>query len=356
MDNTELGLFCASPAATVVEALHKIDINSKGILFVTNETGVLVGCLTDGDVRRWLVGGGNLQSPIAQVMNTTPKFVTEWDRGKVSDLMARHLLVAVPVCDGDHRIVDVIFKDVGSKKNAAGNTVLSCVPVVIMAGGKGTRLYPYTKILPKPLMPIGDLPIAEHIINRFHEFGCNTYYMIVNHKKNMIKAYFNELEKDYTLHYIDESTPLGTGGGLSLLKGLDGTFILSNCDVLIDEDFGKIYNHHKTQKNAVTMVCSLKNYNIPYGIVHFSKGGAIETLEEKPTVSFFTNTGCYFVEPEVLPVIPEATPIGFPEIIERCKARGMRVGVYPISEESWLDMGQFDTMEDMRKRIEKGYQ
>ena len=162
------------------------------------------------------------------------------------------------------------------------------IPVVIMAGGLGTRLYPYTKVLPKPLIPIGEIPIAEHIINRFNNCGCKNFHLIVNHKKNMIKAYFNEIEKDYSVDYVDEDRPLGTGGGLSLLKGkINKTFILSNCDILIDENYEKIYEYHKKEKNLITMICSLKNIKIPYGVINIGENGEIDSMKEKPEVSFY---------------------------------------------------------------------
>ena len=228
------------------------------------------------------------------------------------------------------------------------------VPVVIMAGGLGTRLYPYTKILPKPLIPIGEIPIVEHIMNRFNRYGVNQFHLVVNHKKNMIKAYFNEIDKAYSVNYIDEDIPLGTGGGLSLLKGkINSTFILSNCDILIDEDYEKMYEYHKRNGNLITMVCSLKNIKIPYGVIEINDTGEIENMKEKPELSFFINTGMYIVEPEVIEDLKPNESVGFPEIIERHKAKGEKIGIFPISEYNWLDMGELDEMEEMRRRLEE---
>ena len=190
-------------------------------------------------------------------------------------------------------------------------------------------------------------------MNRFFQYGIEQFYLVINHKKNMIKAYFNEIEKDYNVNYVDEDKPLGTGGGLSLLKGkINSTFILSNCDILIEEDYEKIYNYHKRKNNLITVVCSLKNIRIPYGVIEISETGEIENMKEKPKLSFFTNTGMYIVEPKVIEDLEEET-IGFPDIIERYKVKGEKIGVYPISENSWLDMGQIDEMEEMRRRLER---
>lgn len=353
MNEEQLKNLLGFPEMTIVDAMEAIDQNSKGILFVIDSERHLIGCITDGDIRRWLIKTGNLKADISRAMNQSPKYVLEAEKNKSYSIMHQYKLTAIPVIDKEKKVVDAVF----DKNQFIGRAVhvsdeLSNVPVVMMAGGKGTRLYPYTKVLPKPLIPIGDIPIAERIIDQFHSVGCREFWLIVNYRKNMIKAYFNEIEKDYSINYADEETPLGTAGGLSLLKEkIKDTFILSNCDILIQEDFRKIYNYHKEQNNVITMVCSLKNYHIQYGVVNLGEDGSIKSMEEKPTVSFFTNTGCYIVEPEVLDKIPDNTYIGFPDIIAKYRDKGDKVGVYPISEQSWLDMGQLDTLEDMQKRL-----
>lgn len=263
--------------------------------------------------------------------------------------MKEFSIEALPVLSEEGSLVSVVLWNDEVSKKRKNN-----FPVVMMAGGFGTRLYPYTRILPKPLIPIGDIPIAEHIINRFYNTGSKEFHLIVNHKKNMIKAYFNEITKDYKVNYADEDTPLGTGGGLSLLKGkIDSTFVLTNCDILIEEDYDKIYSYHKREKNLITMVCSLKNIKIPYGVIEIDDNGQISGMKEKPELSFFTNTGMYIVEPIVIEKLDINKSIGFPEIIEMHQAAGEKIGVYPISENAWLDMGQIDEMEKMRIRLEK---
>jgi len=333
---------------TMLEAMELLDKVAKKVLFVAKE-GKLIAAITDGDVRRWILKKGNLDAKVKCIANYNPKFAYEKDRDKAKDLLKKYSVEALPIVDIEMHIISVIF---WNDKEIRNKSKLN-VPVVIMAGGLGTRLYPYTKILPKPLIPIGEIPIAEHIINRFHTFGCNNFFLIVNHKKNMIKAYFNEIEKDYAINYIDENIPLGTGGGLSLLKGkIDTSFILSNCDIIIDEDYEKIYRFHKKEKNLITMVCSLKSIKIPYGVIDISENGEIESMKEKPEISFFTNTGVYVVESKVIEELEENTEIGFPDIIERYRKTSEKIGVYPIGENAWMDMGQLDEMEEMRKRLE----
>lgn len=335
---------------TILQAMQKLDRTAKKILFVVRKNK-LVAAVTDGDIRRWILSNGNLEAAISSAANYAPKYIRQNQTNEVIQYMRDNEIEAVPVVDKEMQIVDIKFENerIDCKKVSAS---LAGIPVVIMAGGLGTRLYPYTKILPKPLIPVGDLPIIEHIINEFRQYGCVDFHLIVNHKKNMIKAYFNEKELDYNLSYADEDIPLGTGGGLSLLKGrIDSTFILSNCDILIKEDIEKIYKLHKQKGNLITMVCSVKNFTIPYGIVEIDSNGDIEEMKEKPSLSFLTNTGCYIVEPEIIEDLETNVAIGFPDIIDRYRKQGRRVGIYPISENSWLDMGQMDELKRMETMI-----
>ncbi len=334
--------------ATMLEAMAQLDKIAKKVLFVVSE-GAFVGAITDGDIRRWILKKGNLEAKVKDIANYEPKYLKEHEKLDAKSYMRQHTIDALPIVNDNNDIIDVVLWS----NNLSQPKISINIPVVVMAGGFGSRLYPYTKILPKPLIPIGDIPIVEHIMNRFHQQGCEKFYLIVHHKKNMIKAYFNEIIASYSVEFVDEEKPLGTGGGLGLLKNsIDSTFILTNCDVLIDENYEKIYNYHKKEKNLITMVCSLKVVKIPYGVIEINELGAIESMKEKPELSFFTNTGMYFVEPRVIAELKVDETIGFPDIIENYIKSGEKVGVFPISESSWLDMGQFDEMEEMKKRLE----
>jgi len=341
--------FLIEEECTILEAMELLDKVARKVLFVVKNEK-LTAAITDGDIRRWILKKGNLTTKVKKIANYNPKFLFEKEKSSAKEFMKKHSIEALPILSEDMNIVSVVFwydEEIEPRKNLK-------VPVVIMAGGLGTRLYPYTKILPKPLIPIGEIPIVEHIINRFNNCGADNFFLIVNHKKNMIKAYFNETKKNYNVKYEDENKPLGTGGGLSLLKGkINTTFILSNCDILIEEDYEKIYNYHKKENNLITMVCSLKKVKIPYGVIEISKTGEIEEMKEKPELSFFINTGMYIVEPKIIKELEDGKAIGFPDIIQKYKQAGEKIGVYPISENSWLDMGQLDEMEEMRRRLER---
>jgi dTDP-glucose pyrophosphorylase len=333
--------------STLIEAMQKLDQASIKVLFVVKE-GKLAAAISDGDIRRWILKKGNLDAKVNDIANYNPKFLFEEDKAIGKKYMKKNSIEALPIINENRKIVSVVLwydKEINNGK------ILN-LPVVVMAGGLGKRLYPYTKILPKPLIPIGEIPIAEHIINRFYKYGCKHFYLIVNHKKNMIKAYFNEIAKNYLVTYVDEEKPLGTGGGLSLLKGqINTTFIFTNCDILIEEDYEQIFKFHMKEKNLITMVCSLKKIRIPYGVIEVGENGEIDNMKEKPELSYLTNTGFYIVEPKVIEEIGEDQAVGFPEIIEHYKNSGEKVSVYPISENAWMDMGQLDQMEEMRKRL-----
>lgn len=223
---------------------------------------------------------------------------------------------------------------------------------MIMAGGKGTRLYPYTKILPKPLIPIGDIPIMERIIGKFCEFGTTQFYATVNYRKNMIRSYFSEISKTYSLEYVEEDKPLGTAGSLQLIKEeFSQPFIVTNCDILIHADYEDIYRYHKEAGNELTIVTALKNIEVPYGVIHSSENGAVQSMEEKPKLSYFVNTGMYILNPALKKEIPEDTFFHMTDLADKLLAENRRVGMYPISEDSFLDMGEFEEMHRMEEKL-----
>lgn len=331
-------------------ALEKLDMANVKVLMVISKEDIFVATLTDGDVRRAILAGASLDTSVSQIANYHPFYLREDDAITAQRILREQKIPALPIVNEENEILK-IYVEGGDQQQ--GDFIKLNVPVVIMAGGLGTRLYPYTKILPKPLIPVCGIPISERIIQSFQKMGCGEFHMLVHYKKNMIKAYFCDTDNQYNIKFWDENIPLGTGGGLYLLKAsISGTFILTNCDILVLDDVNKIIKHHKEKGNKVTMVCSLKNFIIPYGIVNFSEGGEISSFEEKPQMSFFTNTGYYILETDIFDFINENEKIGMPDIIDRMRTNGLKVGIYPISENAWLDMGQFDTMESMERKLE----
>lgn len=336
--------YCISDQLTVREAMKAIDNADPKIVFIVRETK-LIASLTDGDVRRFLLNGGQLTDLAIEASNKTPKYASSLD--EAVSLYHEKNFIAIPIVDSYRNIEDIYICKLYFNEQLPDLNV----PVVINAGGKGTRLEPYTKILPKPLIPVGELPIIEHIMQRFSEYGCSKFSMIVNYKKEMMKAYFGN-DKQYDITWYDEQKPLGTGGGLCYLKGkINETFFFTNCDNLLLSNYESMLRFHRENHNVITMICAYKNIKIPYGVIEMGLNGTIEAMKEKPELSFLTNTGIYIVEPEVLDDIEYNVPIGFPDIIENERKKGKKVAIYPVSENEWLDMGQLSELEKMRVKL-----
>lgn len=332
-------------------ALEQLGEVTVKVLLVVDAEESLVATLTDGDVRRAILAGASIETKVSEISNYHPMFLEVDDKAAAERMLFEKGVIALPILDAAGKIQKVYIIGEEQRRDEASPVD---IPVVVMAGGLGTRLYPYTKILPKPLIPIADIPISERIIQSFQKIGCEEFYMVINYKKNMIKAYFNDLDKKYKIHFIEEDIPLGTGGGLSLIKEyISDTFVLTNCDILIMDDVRSIVKHHKEAQNKVTIVCSLKNFEIPYGVVNFAEGGEIESFVEKPGMSFFTNTGYYICEKDIFDYVGCNEQIGMPDIVDRMRVDGLKIGIYPISENTWLDMGQFDSMDSMERRLKQ---
>lgn len=332
---------------TVKEAIEKMTENLIKAVIIVDENNIVKGLFSNGDMRNFFLKGGNLSSPITEAMNPDPCLY--YSEEEVETERKTRFRVIYPVVDVSRKLVDVIDPDELKKENVFScSEALKDIPLVIMAGGKGTRLYPYTKILPKPLIPIGDVSITERIIDSFRKYGCENVHLVLNYKANMIKAYMNDLDKDYSVNYVEEDKFLGTGGGLRLLKGIiNDTFFLSNCDTLLEADFECAYITHKKKGNSMTFICAMKDMVIPYGVIRTDDDGNIIEMKEKPDYSYLINTGVYVIEPEVIDYISEDEFIGVPDLALRLMKDGKKVGVFPISEKAWMDMGQFSEMESM---------
>lgn len=347
MDNKGLQEFIGGTSLTVSEAMQKIDANTSGILFLTDTDGTLAGCITDGDIRRYLLAGGIMSGAVMDAANKTPKVAKNYEEART--LYHKKNYVVIPIVDDKGCVLDLYTGD-NSEHNKKRNPLN--IPVVINAGGKGTRLDPYTRVLPKPLIPVGELPIIEHIMKEYQSYSCDEFHIIVNYKKELMKAYFAENENNYNISWYDEEKPLGTGGGLSLLRGkFDSTFFFANCDALLTANYESMVDFHRKNGNIITMVCAYKNLNIPYGVVEMGVNGSIQDMKEKPLMSFLTNTGIYIVEPEVIEDIEDGVPIGFPDIVEKERRKGKKVAVFPVSENDWMDMGQLPELEKMRIKL-----
>ncbi|HCU59449.1 MAG TPA: nucleotidyltransferase [Alphaproteobacteria bacterium] len=344
------------PKTSVEDVIKKMSNLDQNVVFIVDNKNHLLGVFSNEEMRDLILLDKKHSLPIDVFMNKNPVVLRQGNENEFQEIIKKTKHFYYPIVNADNVIVDVFLKK--DIKKMFADRLFSKLPsdvhTAIMAGGLGTRLYPYTKVLPKALVPINDIPILTRIINNFKKFGCQHFDLILNHKKEMIKAYYAE-EKSFDLNFYEEKEFLGTAGGLCLLKDvIKKTFFVSNCDVLINADYAKIYEFHIKEKNLITIVGASKNVQISYGVIHVKKeGSAISAIEEKPTFPILTNTGMYVLEPEALLMLKDNQFMHMTDLIEQCLKEKKKVGVFPILDKDWLDMGQLEEMEQMIKALER---
>ncbi len=351
--NENLKKYFANADLSLKKAMKKLDESNRKILFVVNEDYTFIGTLTDGDIRRSILNGQSLDKQISNICNKNPiTFTDSYDIKKAKKVMLKKRIHAIPIINKEIKIIDLLFWDniFDNRKNVYDQKLID-IPTVIMAGGKGSRLDPFTRILPKPLIPVGNKSVIEFVIDKFMLFGINNFYVSVHHKANMIKAYFEELDKSYEIKYIYENFPLGTAGALSsLYNEISDCFFLTNCDTIINCDYYDLMQFHRSNKYSITIVGSMINHKVPYGICKITKNGKLLNLVEKPEYSHLVSTGMYVINGDVLKYIPKNRFFNMTDLIEKIKSENKEIGVYPISEKSWLDTGDW---EEYKKTLEQ---
>lgn len=328
---------------SIINALRKMDSLRVKLLLVFRDQAFF-SLLSIGDIQRALIKNENFNTPIGNILRAEITVCSSEDSfEEIREKMMAMRTECMPVLNKDGQLFKVfLWEDVftGSRTK---NHLREKIPVVIMAGGKGTRLKPLTNIIPKPLVPIGEKPIIEVIIDKFNSIGVVEFFLSVNYKAEMIKFYFDNLEGlNYNINYCLEEKPSGTAGSLSLLRNILKTpFFVTNCDIIIEQDYWEIYEYHVQNRNDITLVASIKSNNIPYGTVESGENGELVSLKEKPDFTYMINSGMYILEPGMLELIPENAFYHITDLISDAKKLGKRVGVFPISEGSWFDMGDW---------------
>lgn len=334
-----------TPDTKLLDALSKMDVIDSKLLIVL-EDDVFKSLLSIGDIQRAIIANMSFETEVKEVLREKVEVCRVGDTSDyIKKVMVTHRTEFMPVIDDQNKLVDIIYwEDIYKTEELVPSQGLKNVPVVIMAGGFGTRLKPITNIIPKPLIPLGEKPMIELIIDRFNKHGSTDFHLSINYKGEWIQRFFEDLEdKQYKLTYYEETKPLGTAGSLSLLKDkIDSTFFVSNCDILIDQDYSEVLRYHKENKNELTIVAAIKTYSIPYGILETSNNGLLSSIKEKPELVYQINSGVYILEPHLLNEVPENEFYNITELIEKIMERDGRVGVWPVSEKSWLDIGDWN--------------
>ncbi len=337
---------------TIKQAMKKLNETAEKILFVVNERSALTGTVSDGDIRRGLIHGLTFSDKVAKIMHKDCFKISEEEPDKVKvakNIMLKNEIEQIPVVDKKNMVIDVIlWTDIFDTKQRGRRKPLSN-PVVIMAGGKGARLDPFTRILPKPLIPIGNKPIIEILMEKFSSFGFSRFIFTLNYKKEYIKMFLAENKFDYSIDWVEEKSYLGTAGAISLLKDkVKDTFFVTNCDIILDSDYAAILDWHKSHKNLITIIGCHKEIMIPYGILE-ADNGLLGEFIEKPRYDVLINTGVYVLEPSVISLIPKGKCIDMNTLIEMARKKG-RVSIYPVYD-GWLDIGQWDEYKKSLQRL-----
>ena len=341
----------------IISALKQLNESSTKVLVVVDdlENKKLIGTITDGDIRRHILKTGSIEGKVYEICNKNPTYIEKnyLDKSLVRSLILERKLELIPVINEKQQVIDYIEWSDFFKAEEFDNIeqIKEKVPVVIMAGGKGTRMKPFTNVLPKPLIPVGNKTAVEVIIDEFRNFGLDIFFLTLNYKGEIIEAYFKTINKDYKIDFIWEEDFLGTAGSLKFLeeKDIENDFIVSNCDIVIKANFKEILDFHKKNNAVLTSITSIQHYKVPYGVVEINSGGKIKKIVEKPEYTFQINTGVYILNKKALKYIPKDKYFDMPQLIDNLIKNREIVLAYPIKEKDYIDLGQW---EEYKKAME----
>lgn len=336
---------------TIIQALKLMDEVDRKLLIIC-DGDIFKGVLSIGDIQRALLKQISMQSPVKLILRSDITIASSSQKKEeILAEMKRERIECMPVVNEQGILVDTLewATEFGIEYK---RTLDENYPVVIMAGGKGTRLKPLTNLIPKPLVPISDKTVIEEIIHQFTSVGCKDFFVSINHMGDLIKEFFKRKNiTEYNINFIEEEKPLGTAGSLYLLKDkLDKTFFVSNCDIIVDVDFKEMMKYHKENNNIITALSVVKDFSIPYGTLETKENGKLVGLREKPKMIYQINSGVYILEPEALNYISDNEFIHITTLMQRLIDDNKNVGVFPISDGSYFDMGNWD---EYNKVIEK---
>ncbi|WMN59384.1 nucleotidyltransferase family protein [Pseudoalteromonas xiamenensis] len=327
-----------SVPATMQEAIDALNNSSYKLVCLVDFQGILKGVITDGDIRRAIVAGKTINTPVDDFMCSTPiTFTVKTTAYQKRRLFNQHKLLYIPVINETGQVVDIEISTSGGIQEKT-NTVF------LMAGGFGTRLRPLTEQCPKPLLKVGTKPILETIIESFSNSGFQNFTISVHYLADQIKTHFKD-GQDFgvNLNYIEESSPLGTGGALSLLPKQNEAVILMNGDLLTKVDFRELLSYHESENAKITMCVREYEFQVPYGVIN-SVENKVTSIVEKPIEKYFVNAGIYVISPDVINRLIQGQPIDMPDLINNCLKKDEKVTLFPIHE-YWLDIGRMADFE-----------
>jgi dTDP-glucose pyrophosphorylase len=339
-----------TPNSSISNALKKIKNSGSNCLLVATRLKLL-GTLTDGDIRKAILDGKKISHTVKNIYNRNPFCIRkkEYREDIVSKAFLEKKYTLIPILDDNNKIISTLSWDQFFGKKLHKKPISN--PLVVMAGGYGTRMMPFTNVLPKPLIPLGDQTVIEVIINRFHRYGIKDVFVSINYKSLIMKAFFQELKPTYKVNFLQESKPLGTIGVLSKLTKQSKPIFVSNCDILVDTDYRDIIEYHKESKSDLTIVASSKETIIPYGVCNISKEGYLASIDEKPKINHLINCGLYLINPDLLRLIPKNKRFDITDLFNLMIKKNLRIGVFPVSDDAWVDVGQWDVYRKAIKEL-----
>jgi dTDP-glucose pyrophosphorylase len=313
---------------------------------VVDEKNKLLGMVTDGDIRRGILGGVGLEEPVERVMNKEPTTVLPGaDEQMILSVMKNKKIHQVPVVDEEKRVVGLEILDEILSESQYDNWV------VLMAGGLGSRLRPLTEDVPKPLIKINGKPILENILEKFIESGFHRFYITLNYMADKIRDYFGDGSRwGVEIRYYEEDKKLGTGGSLAHLDfSPEKPVLVMNSDLITELNFKHLLNFHNKQDSSTTMCVREYEFQIPYGVVE-TESQKLETIIEKPEKSYFVNAGIYVLNPEVLSIIPKEEFINMTDIFKKLLSKDQKPSIFPITE-YWQDVGLAEDLQQVRNEF-----
>tara|TARA_Y100000389_G_scaffold204802_1_gene259749 strand:- start:870 stop:1919 length:1050 start_codon:yes stop_codon:yes gene_type:complete len=331
---------CVEENITLNDSLKILKKTGNRCVLIVKKNFELKGSLTDGDIRKALLKKISLDQSITKIYNRKPKFILFNQKNNIT--LVQKLLLNLPLIPviKNKKIISVIRQyDLVEKKPILKNQV----DTVIMAGGKGTRLLPFTDVLPKPLIPINGTPIISHIINNIKKYNYNNFWISMNYKYSILKNYLNTEEKKTHFNFLIEKKSLGTVGSLSLIdkKKITENFYVTNCDILVNTSLKNFYNFHKKNKSLLTLIVTKKKMKFAYGACELKGKHDLKSIKEKPEHIYLVNTGFYIMNKKILHYLKYNKKTDINELIELLKKKNLKISCYTIKQKNWSDFGNW---------------
>ena len=344
----------AEPDSTIKQCLIKLKKIGTKCLIISNKDKKLLGTFTDGDVRSALINKIDLNQSIKNLYNKKPKYLNfkKDNLEKAKFFFLNYKIDIIPIVK-NKTVIDVISWSEVFQNKPVDKKNLNNISTIIIAGGEGKRMESFSRILPKPLLPIGNKTMIEVIMENFLKIGINKFSIMTNYKSEIIKSYLSEKKIIKNIILYKEKKPLGTAGCLSLLdkKKITNNFFVTNCDIIVKEDLSKILDFHLKNKNIVTIIACNYKYQLPYGICKVKSNGRLIDIIEKPEFSYLINTGLYILNKKVLKILKLNKYLDFNHLIDNCNKKKFKIAIYPIDQESWVDIGTLSKYHENVKLI-----